>query len=216
MGSVTTIDQQLYKASLPSITLELVELVSLTVESVSNLIATLGEGTKLGIAATYGKKCALDTLAFSTETRVLLITMNGNAKGANRQKRILRNEILCNTSLEKHGFFMECIAAALHLDLGLFICNAFDIISDGDTRGSMAGYKGVLTQARPQYSLKARAVTKTFAERRFDESKRALFAFRAWVCHVGVQGLPSKSGVIDTLIKNKKARPNFQPLLVVI
>ncbi|KAF9787499.1 P-loop containing nucleoside triphosphate hydrolase protein [Thelephora terrestris] len=198
MSTVTTIDQQFYKASLPPITLELVELTSLTAESVSNLIATLGEGTRLGIAASYGKKCVLDALAFSTETRVLLIVMSGDKKGANRQKRILRNELLCKTSLEKHGFFMERVAAALYLDLGLFIRSAFDITSDEDTRGSMAAYKTVLGRVR---TLDLRALRKTFAERRFDRSKPDLFALRAWACYIGVQGLLNKLGAIDTSIR---------------
>jgi hypothetical protein len=64
------------------------------------------------------KNASLEALAFSTESRILLITMNGNSRSAKRQKQILRNELLCDISLEKHGFFMERLAAALHLDLG--------------------------------------------------------------------------------------------------
>lgn len=205
MGSLTTVDQNFYEASLQPITVELVELASLTITSVSDLTATSGGGTRLGVAASYGKKRVLKTLAFSTETRVLLIVMNGNSRFANRGKGILKDALLCDVSLEKHGFFMECIAAALYLDLGLCIRNAFNIISDGDTRGSMAEYKGVLTRARPQYSLNTRAVIKAFAEKRFVRPKQNLFALRAWACYIGVQQLPNQLGVIDTSTKETKA-----------
>jgi hypothetical protein len=205
-GSVTTIHQQFYKATLTPITLELVDLSSLTADSIRELIATLGDSTRLGIAASYGKKCVLDTLAFSTETRVLLITLNGNVKLASRQKQILRNNLLCDTSLEKHGYFMERIAAALYLDLGLFIRNAFDITSDGDKRGSMAAYKGILARAQTDYQLNEPVVEKTFAEQPFILSRKDQFAFRAWACYIGVQGLPDKPGVIDTSSLDSKVR----------
>ena len=209
-GSVTTIAQKFYKAPLPPVILEFVELTSLTAKSVMDLIATLGGGTRLGIAASYGEKCVLDTLAFSTETRVLLIMMNGNAKGAHRQKQILTDALLCETTLEKHGFFMERIAASLYLDLGLLIRNAFDIISAGDRRGSMAAYKGILVRAQTQLSLNESAVEKTFAEQPFILSRKDDFALRAWACHVGVQGFPDPQGVIDTSTKNTKVSPNRQ------
>jgi hypothetical protein len=215
-GPVTTIHQKFYKANLPPITFELVDLSSLTAESIRDLIATLGDSTRLGIAASYGKKCVLDTLAFSTETRVLLITLNGNVKLASRQKKILRNNILCDTSLEKHGYFMERIAAGLYLDLGLFIRNAFDITSDGDKRGSMAMYKAILARARTDHQLNEPVVQKIFAEQPFILSRKDDFALRAWACHIGVQGLPEKRGVIDTSSLDSKVRPDPRPRALVI
>ena len=215
MGSITTIHQNLYEASLPPITVELVELASLTTKSVSDLTVTLGTKTRLGIAASFGKRRVLKTLAFSTETRVLLIVMDGNSRHAHRQKGILKDELLCNVLLEKHVFLMELIAAALYLNLGLFIRSAFDIVP-GDTRGSMAAYKRLLEQARTKHSVNARAVRKTFAEKRFVQPKQHLFALRAWACHIGVRGLPNQPGVIDTSIKGTKAHFNFHSFLVVI
>lgn len=206
--SVTTIRQQFYCASLPPIILELVDFPSLTIESVSNLLATIGDGTKIGVAATYGKKCVLDTLAFSTETRVLLIMMGESAKGSTRQKQILEGQLLCNVSLGKHGFFMERIAAGLYMDFGLRIRNAFDITSDGDKRGSMAAYKGVLARARTQHPLDEPVVEKIFADQPFILSRKGGFALRAWACYIGVQGLPEKPGAIDTMAKASKERPD--------
>jgi hypothetical protein len=206
MGSVTEVHQQFYSASLPPITLELLELTSLTTKSVSDLIATLGEGTKLGIAASYGAKCLLETLAFSTETRVLLIMINVKSKEAGPQKKILKKRLLSNLSLEKHGFFMERIAAALHLDLGLHIRNAFDITSDGDKRGSMAAYKAIIVRGRAQHPIDESAVERIFAEQPFILSRKDVFALRAWACYIGVQGLPTKPGAIDTSVKVAKVR----------
>lgn len=206
--SVTTIHQRFYNASLPPITLEFLNLTSLTTRSVSDLVATLGaEGSRLGIAASYGRKCVLGTLAFSTETRVLLIVINNRSKDTNRQKQILKNKLLCNPSLEKHGFFMERIAAALRLDLGLCISNAFDITSSGDRRGSMASYKSVIVRGRAQHSVNEPAVEKIFTEQAFVPSRKDGFALRAWACYVGVQGLPNNpQGVIDTSSKSAKVR----------
>ena len=211
---VTTIQQQFYNASLPPITLEHLDLASLTAKSVADLVATLLSGTRLGVAASYGKKCVLEALAFSTESRVLLITINATSGTARRQKQILRNELLCNVGLEKHGFFMERLAAALHLDLGLYIRNAFDIISSCDTRGSMAAYKAILARARTGNSLNPSVVESIFAEQPFILSRKQVFALRAWACYVAVQAFPEKPGVIDTSIKDAKARPTYQSSIV--
>ena len=211
MGSVTIITQKIYKAPLPPITLELIDLPSLTTQSISDLIVSQGEGARLGIAASYGEKCVLETLAFSTQTRVLLITMSGNAEGAHRQKQILRNELLCDITLEKHGFFVERIAAALYLDLGLYVRNAFDIASAGDKRGSMAAYKGILARAQTQLPLNESVVESIFAEQPFILSRKDDFALRAWACYIGVQGFPDAvPGAIDTSAKAREARFSHQ------
>ena len=136
--------------------------------------------------------------------------MNRNSKLAKRQTQILRNELLCNISLEKHGFFMERLAAALYLDLGLYIRHAFDITSGGDTRGSMAAYAGVLARARAGHPLDEHVVESIFAEQPFILSRKTEFALRAWACYIGVQGLPEKPGSIDTSIKDSQACPVFQ------
>ena len=205
-SSVTTIRQNFYhNGSIPPITLEQVDLASLTAKSVADLVNSLS-GTRLGVAASYGEKCVLVALAFSSESRVLLITMNGTSGSAKREKNLLRDELLCNISLEKHGYFMERLAAALYLDLGLYIRQAFDLISDGDRRGSMAAYKGVLARARTQDSLNESVVEYIFAEQAFILSRQSEFALRAWACYVGVQGIPEKPDVIDTSAKNPQAR----------
>jgi len=204
MDSVTTIRQLFYKnASIPPITLEHVGLSSLTTKSVADLVAS-SSGTRLGVAASYGKKCVLVALAFSSKSRVLLITMNNNSKPTKVQKKILGDKHLCNTSLEKHGFFMERLAAALFLDFGLHIRHAFDLAASG-SRGSMAAYNTVLERARPQDSLDGLAVKQIFAEwQAFILSRKAEFSLRSWACYVAVQGGPDKPGQIDTSIKDKK------------
>ena len=214
VGSVTTIHQQFYdNPSIPPITLDHVEFASLTSKSVTDLVTTLS-GARLGVTASYGKKCVLKALAFSTESRVLLITMDGNSKSAKRQKRVLRDELLCNTSLEKHGFFMERLAAALHLDLGLHIRSAFDINSS-DTRGSMAAYKDVLTRVRTENSINESTVRSVFREQPPILSRKPEFALRAWACYVGVQRVePARSDAIDTSTKDPKVRSIFLPRIV--
>jgi len=206
MSSVETFHQSFYNnRSIPPITLEQVDLSSLTAKSVADLVATL-PGARLGVAASYGEKCVLVALAFSSESRVLLITMNGTSGSAKRQKNILRDGLLCNISLEKHGYFMERLAAALFLDLGLYIRHAFDLTSDGDRRGSMAAYKGVLARARTQDPLNESVVESIFSEQAFILSRKKEFALRAWACYVGVEGIPDKPDMIDTSAKNPQAR----------
>ena len=212
--SVTTIHQRIYKASLPPITLEHLDLGSLTTKSVADFLATLSTGTRLGVAASYGEECVLEALAFSTESRVLLITMTGTSRSAKRQKQILRNELLSDISLEKHGFFMERLAAALHMDLGLYIRQAFDIASAGDNRGSMAAYKAVLARARPQDSLDESVVEFIFAEQPFIQSRKAEFAIRAWASYIAVQEFPDGPGAIDTSVKDSQARFAYQSSMV--
>jgi hypothetical protein len=210
MGSITTIHQQFYEAPIAPITLEHLPLASLTEKSVSDLIATLDWRKRLGVAASYGEKCCLDALVFSTESRVLLITMDATSKSAKRPKQVLKNNLLCDDSLEKHGFFVERLAAALYLDLGLHIRNAFDITSGRSQRGCVAAYKGVL-QARGMGSLNEPVVERIFAEQPFTPSKRKVFALRAWACYTAVQTSPDMPGVIDTSTKDPKAR--FDPSL---
>ena len=210
MGSITTIHQGLYKTSLPPITLEHLDLPSLTVKSLVDLVATLSSGARLGVAASYGKECVLEALAFSTQSRVLSITMNDDSSLTKRQKQILRDGLLCNILLEKHGFFMERLAAALHLDFGLFIRQAFDIVSSGDTRGSMAAYEGVLGRARAGDPLNISVVKTIFTEQPFILSRKTEFALRAWACYIAVQAFPDNPDVIDTSIKDSQAHPTYK------
>ena len=105
---------------------------------------------------------------------------------------------------------MERLAAALHLDLDLFIRNAFDITSDGDRRGSMAAYKAVLARARAEYSLNEPAVESIFSEQPPILSRKTEFALRAWACYVAVQASSDKSGTIDTSVKDSQARSTYQ------
>lgn len=209
MSSVTTIRQEFYKGSPSSITLEQLPFSSLTPKSVSDLVATLGRRKRLGVAASYGEKCCLNALAFSTQTRVLLLTMDETSRSAKRQKQFLRNDILCNDSLQKHGFFVERLAAALYCDLSLQIRNAFDIASDGNKRGSMAAYNGVLEQARELDIVNEPFVKRIFAEHQFTPATSKFFALRAWACCIAVQALPDMPGVIDTSTKDPKARSGF-------
>ena len=207
-GSVAVIQQQLYKAPLPPITLEFVDFASLPTESISELIATLGDRKRLGISASYGKRSMLRSLAFSTETRVLMVMMDGNSRLAVRKKELLSKELLCSASLEKHGFFMERIAAALYLDVGLFICNAFDVTASVGERGSRIAYEDVLKQAGIDHPLNESVVRRTYVEQRFDRSQRNFLALRAWTCCVGVKGLPrTLETSIDTSVKDIEARP---------
>ena len=214
VDSVTTIQQGLYKTSLLPITLEHLDFAKLTAKSIADLVATLSSGTRLGVAASYGKKRVLKALAFSTESRVLLITMDGNSRFAKRKKQILSDGLLCNISLEKHGFFMERLAAALHLDLGLFIQQAFDIVSSGDTRGSMAAYKSVLERARAGDSLNKSVLKAIFTEQPFIPSRKTEFALRAWACYIAVQIFPKNPGAIDTSIKDPQACPTYQLCMI--
>ena len=214
VNSITTIQQGFYTTSLPSITLEHLDIASLTAKSINKLVATLSSGTRLGVAASYGKTHALEALAFSTESRVLLITMDGNLKFAKSQKQILTDKLLCNISLEKHGFYMERLAAALHLDLGLFIRQAFDIASDGDTRGSMVAYKNILAQARPGDLLNESFVEFIFTEQPSILSRKREFALRAWACYIAVQAFSDSAGAIDTSIKGPQARLTYQSCII--
>lgn len=206
--SITTVRQTFYNAPSSPITLEHVPLASLTAESISDLTTSLGGGKRLGVAASYGDKCFPVALAFSTRTRILLITLDIASRSAKRQKQILKNGLLCDGSLEKHGFFMERLAAALYLDFGLCIQNAFDITSGGDNRGSLATYKNVLRGTGSGGPLNESVVERIFFEKPFTLSQKNDFALRAWACNIAVKALPDMQGAIDTSIKDPKVHPN--------
>ena len=61
-------------------------------------------------------------------------------------KADLEERITLRPLLRKTRLLLESLAAALYLDLGLYVRNAFDVTSGGDKRGSMALYKSVLVR----------------------------------------------------------------------
>ena len=106
---------------------------------------------------------------------------------------------------------MERLAAELYLDLGLCIQNAFDIVSDGNTRGSVAAYKDLLQKAIFWHPLNETVVERVFAEKPFSLSNKDEFALRAWASYMAIQEFSVNVRAIDTATKGRKARFDCWP-----
>lgn len=175
------IHQNIYKEDHPPIALECVQLGALFPRVIKKFLATATLGS-LGIAASYDNECALDALALATDRHVLLIIMGRKPQMMTVGKRVLCDQALCNPSYKKHGFNMDRIAAALHLDVEVPIVEAFDIKHLKHTRGSRAAILGALS-GNAEENLQRLNVIDLFRDERSATSSISKLALRAWSCH---------------------------------
>ncbi|KAI0342846.1 P-loop containing nucleoside triphosphate hydrolase protein [Trametopsis cervina] len=108
----------------------------LNAERIRQFLASAA-GRPLGVAASYGPKGVLYSLALSTETRTLHILMQKvSPRSQQRPKRrspdsrkLLQDEILCNASYHKLAFDAERVTTALFLDHDMHTKGLIDVQS---------------------------------------------------------------------------------------
>ncbi|KAI9574014.1 P-loop containing nucleoside triphosphate hydrolase protein [Boletus coccyginus] len=93
----------------------------------------------LGVSATYGEKCRLSSIAFSTLSRAVVVNFparhpsqpkqNAKQRRIARSKSLIQDHLLLNPKFQKHAFKMDQLAVALYWDLSLRINDAVDMLS---------------------------------------------------------------------------------------
>lgn len=175
------IHQDIYKEDHPAIALQCIQLGALFPRALKKFLATATLKV-LGIAASYDTDFALDALAFSTDRHVLLIIMGRKPQMMTVGKRVLSDQVLCNASYKKHGFNMDRIAAALHLDVEVPILEAFDIQHLKHARGSRAAILGAVS-GNAEGKLERSTVLELFRDENSASSSTTKLALRAWASH---------------------------------
>ncbi|KII85034.1 hypothetical protein PLICRDRAFT_329256 [Plicaturopsis crispa FD-325 SS-3] len=151
----------------------------LTDKILAEFTSTAVDGA-IGVAPTYGAKCALTSIAFATSTQVLLVRLSKSEKQGKQQKKkrkgkpvrlgraLVEDAILCNPLYEKFALKAERLAASLHLDVGRRITACVDLLSASTAgrdsfSGVMAGLGGEPLLRRKQ----------TFALFKLEENDKA-------------------------------------------
>lgn len=177
----SVIHQDLYTAKCPPLYLNCVQLGGIFPKSIKQFLAT-ATLKALGVATSYNTDCGLDGLAFASGTHVLLVVMGNKPLMMTVGKKILSDMIFCNTSYKKHGFNMDKIAAALHLDLDVPILEAFDIRHSRHPRGSPAAILATIS-GDSENTLDRNNVLKLFLDERSANSSIQRLALRAWASY---------------------------------
>ncbi|KZT73691.1 hypothetical protein DAEQUDRAFT_424500 [Daedalea quercina L-15889] len=215
-----TLEQTLFKTSLPTLTVNQVDESDLADYPLDALIAVSDDD--LGVACIQGSKGILTHIAFATPTRILCIRMatvapskakkKGKQAGIDSSRRPQGREILSSMLFNdrehrKVAFDMDKIAMALYHDFGLTIMKAVDLqsIRPGDRRaiGTLMFFLGGEREVHKQ------AVHDTFIGAGFEDGDVKSLALRAWAaCRVSaLPGLASRlqsAALIDTTVIPKR------------
>ncbi|KAF9243392.1 hypothetical protein BU15DRAFT_42953 [Melanogaster broomeanus] len=130
-----TVSQNLFIEDSPPINVTQCGEDGLSAISLQLLFNTATDGI-IGVSATFGWRCQLSSIAFSTLSRVIVVNVcaalpKDKAKQQQilRGRRLLQERILLSPHFQKYAFRMDQIATALYLDLSLHIDDAVDMLS---------------------------------------------------------------------------------------
>ncbi|KAG6821288.1 hypothetical protein H0H93_000148 [Arthromyces matolae] len=136
----------------------------------------------LGLAATYGSKCSLTSLTIFNGLTALQIRFSSQARATKRKKasRSLIQAVL-SSQHKKLTFHMDRLAAALYMDVHLYIKHGVDLLSlSVDTRSSLAAFESVL---RDQTMLRLPRVAQLFEQEEHGSSRPEDAALRAYLAY---------------------------------
>jgi hypothetical protein len=205
MTERSTIQQTLFVHEYPPITVDSIHLGGLTANMVNKFLATAVSDI-IGIAASYDAKFVVDAIAFSTAVNILYVNMGKHPRQKKGGKKILCDTLLCHASYQKHGFNMDRLASALHLDLDASIMNAFDIQHARHSRRSIAAILATLSGDQEDLLHRAK-VLDLFVNERSLHSQKERLALRAWGSFMATSQLSVRqTPVIDTSTPSKPAR----------
>ncbi|KAF8071841.1 hypothetical protein FPV67DRAFT_901219 [Lyophyllum atratum] len=170
---------------------------ALTKATLDSFLNTVSDGI-IGMAPAYGVKCALTSLALSSQTHVLFIRLS-TSKASHRSRkqkdsigRAFLQELLLDQSIRKHAFKMDKLAAALYTDLRIHIANGLDLLSvaKGDDRQSLSALMFVLGG---EVKLNKPQVIKLFEQEEKDTGNISDTAAQAWAaCQAAFIEITSK------------------------
>jgi regulator of nonsense transcripts 1 len=187
------IQPHIFPTNPPSVCVSVRHVNDLKKATVNAFLGTVMDGA-IGVAPSYGSRCVLSTIAFSSASQVLLIRLSSSrASGKSRKgqknratvNRSLLEDILCHVDSTKYTFKMDKLSTALHLDLGLHITNGVDLLSV-HAKGDRYSVATLMSALGGETTLNKAAVSALFKDDEMGSNIRAT-AMQAWVaCHAGV------------------------------
>ncbi|KAG6896312.1 hypothetical protein C0992_009102 [Termitomyces sp. T32_za158] len=140
-------------------------------------------GDVLGLAPTYGSKCALTTLAIFNGTKGLLVRFT---KTKARNKCTLGRTLLQPLLLSQHrklAFKMDRLAAALYWDVGLYIARGIDLLSVATAKDGRNSFDAFMTALGGEHMLNKGKAKQLFKQEEKDRSDFCYAALRAWAAY---------------------------------
>ncbi|KAF9456616.1 P-loop containing nucleoside triphosphate hydrolase protein [Collybia nuda] len=178
--------QQVFKAEHSLIRVDVYHESSLTFSVLNAFLATITDSA-IGIAPSYGPKCIIDTIAFSTTTHILVIKLSkarqSKKKSIQTARNLLHDLILCDPKRTKYAFQMDRLAAALHFDLDLRINQAVDLLSAKRTSTDRHSLAGLLEVLRCESNLNKAQVTALFKGGEASDTPTRITATQAWAAY---------------------------------
>ncbi|KIO15257.1 hypothetical protein M404DRAFT_211644, partial [Pisolithus tinctorius Marx 270] len=137
--ALSTVTPRLFRDDSSQIVFETSSEDSLDARHLRSLLSTVMSEGAIGISASYRDNCQISAIAFSSQSRALVVHLTSGdlSLGRNDRKRnriiqgrnLLQQQILCNANYQKYAFRMDRIAIALYLDMALCIDGAVDMLS---------------------------------------------------------------------------------------
>jgi len=213
-ASDNIVKQTIFKAHHPPFRIISCQESQLPIQLPSFLLSVDGV---VGLAAIYGTKCRMTSIAIASATKVLVITFSnpkGRSKGANISHRELLRSLLADVGSSKVALRMDQIASALYSDHQLHIRGGKDLLSL--SKASRDSFEGVMNALGGEATLHKPALSTAFPREESRIGQKEI-AVQAWaVCRAAV--VPhvlvklDKSPSIDTV--NFDVQVRFCDLLV--
>jgi len=189
LHEVFHIQPQVFKTSHPPVCVSVCHGSELKKSVVNAFLETVVDDA-IGVAPSYGSKCVLGTIAFSSLSQVLLVHLSTSR--ASRQLRARRSgkavkcslleDILCHQGSTKYAFKMDRLASALHLDLDIHITDGVDLLSVA--KGDRHSVAALMTALGGEVTLNKAEVSMLFKDDEIGSDIRAT-ATQAWLsCYV--------------------------------
>lgn len=209
------IDPRVFKSETISPYVSVTYRNKLTNDMINTFLDTVVGGA-IGVAASYGSRCVLNTIAFSSASRILLVQLSSSSRCTGKARKGQKNRltapcslveaILCHPDITKYTFKMDKLSTAIYLDLGLRITNGVDILSVA--KGERHSVEALMSALGGETTLNKAAVTALFIDDETRSDIRAT-ATRAWMaCHSGL--LPDMSNRLARVARVNTQNMNVQ------
>lgn len=180
-----SIQQNIFRTTHPAIRIDVYRENLLNKGVLDTFLDTIVGGA-VGVAPTYGAKCVLKTLAFSSASHILLVhfspPQSGQKKtGVSLGRDLLRDFILCHPARSKYAFKMDKLAAALHHDLGIRIDNAIDLLSMA--RADRQSLEALMFVLGGENNLNKLQVSEIYKEEERASSSIRTTAIQSWAAY---------------------------------
>ncbi|KAG6900796.1 hypothetical protein C0993_000115 [Termitomyces sp. T159_Od127] len=163
-------------------------------------------GDVLGLAPTYGSKCALTTLAIFNGTKGLLVRFT-KAK-ARKTKCALGRTLLQPLLLSQHrklALKMDRLAASLYYDVGLYIARGIDLLSLATGKEGRNSFSAFMSALGGDLMLHRAKAAELFKQEEKDSSDLHYAALRAWAAYQAAFLQTTSKRLYKSLEVNTKA-----------